>query len=194
MTERHILVLLGSPRKHGNSTTLAEKLTAGAEAVGATVERASLHELDIRPCAACDACRQPPSYACSIEDDMRALYPKIQTADALVVATPIYWFTMSAQTKLFLDRCYALGGEHRTHHELFGKEIGLLMTYGDDDPLESGAVNARRTFQDAFHYVGAPIVGCVHGSASAPGEIQEQHAVMEQAFRLGQRLGRGKGS
>ncbi len=192
MTHRDVLILLGSPRKQGNSATLAERLTAGAEATGATVERAYLHGLDIQPCAACDACRQAPDYQCILDDDMQDLYAKIAQADALAIATPVYWFTMSAQTKLFLDRCYALGGEHRAHHGLFGKEIGLLFTYGDEDPLESGAANALRTFQDAFDYVGAPVAGWAHGSASAPGEIREQRAVMEKAFKLGQRLGKTK--
>jgi multimeric flavodoxin WrbA len=106
-----------------------------------------------------------------------------------VIAGPIYWFTVSAQTKLFMDRCYALGGPQG--NALAGKHIGVVLTYGDSDPFNSGAVNALRTFQDAYSYVGAEIVGTVYGSASEPGEIRENRDLMEKAYRLGRRIGSG---
>jgi hypothetical protein len=65
------------------------------------------------------------------------------------------------------------------------------MTYGDSDPFDSGAVNAFRTFQDAYKYVGAEIVGMVYGSADAAGDIQENAEVIAQAYALGQKLGDG---
>ena len=91
---------------------------------------------------------------------MRRLYPKLMAADAIVIASPIYWFTVSAQTKLFMDRWYALGGADG--YALAGKKFGVVLAYADADPFSSGAVNALRTFQDAFSYAGVP------GIASAP--------------------------
>ena len=74
MTEKtdskKVLVLLGSPRKKGNSTTLAKKIIAGAEAAGATVEQIYLHGQDIAPCNPCYACQKPDSKGCAIDDDM----------------------------------------------------------------------------------------------------------------------------
>ena len=67
-----------------------------------------------------------------------------------MIASPIYWFTISAQTKLFIDRWYAL--ESSQGSVLKGKQFGILLTYGDDDPYTSGAINAIRTFQDMFRY------------------------------------------
>ena len=182
----NILIAIGSPRKTGNSATLARQVAAGAEAAGAQVEVLTLHDLDIHPCRACDACHKGADRRCVVEDDMQALYPKLRAADALVLAGPVYWFTVSAQTKLFMDRWYALEGPGG--NALSGKRVGIVLTYGDSDPFDSGAVNALRTFQDAFRYIGAEIVGAVYGSAHVAGEIAENSALMDKAYRLGKQL------
>jgi multimeric flavodoxin WrbA len=185
MSGKHVLILKGSPREKGNSSLLADQVADGARAAGAEVESFDLHSMDIRPCDACDAC-QGTDADCIIEDDMQTLYPKLRSADAIVVASPIYWFTMSAQTKLCIDRWYALEGPQG--NALAGKQIGIVLTYGDTDPFTSGAINAIRTFQDMFRYVKANIVGIVYGSASKAGEIQNQQELMERAFKLGRKL------
>jgi multimeric flavodoxin WrbA len=123
---------------------------------------------------------------CVIDDDMEPLYPKIRDAGALVFASPVYWFTVSAQTKLFMDRLYAFLGPDG--NSLKGKRIGILLTYGDADPFVSGAVNALRTFQDAFAYVGSPIVGTVYGNAGGKGEISKNKTLLSDAYELGKRL------
>ena len=190
MTEKidskKILVMLGSPRKNGNSTTLAQKIIAGAEAAGATVEQIYLHGQDIAPCQACYGCLKPDSKSCVIDDDMQPIYQKLIDADAWVIASPVYWFTMSAQTKLFMDRCFALFNNKK---EVFaGKNIAIAMSYADPDPFVSGCVNALRTFQDTFRYVGANIVGMVYGCAEKPGEIESNQTLMEEAEALGGKL------
>ena len=177
---------MGSPRRNGNSATLAQNVVAGAKSAGADVESFYLHEMNIRPCDGCGACRQDSSRGCVIDDDMQELYPKLRQTDALVIASPIYYFTVSAQTKLFMDRWYALGKAH--DNALNGKQIGIILTYGDSDPFNSGAVNALRTFQDAFNYVGAHIVAIVYGSASEAGEIKANRDLMEKAYEMGQEL------
>lgn len=186
MAEKSIIVVLGSPRRDGNSAALAEQVVAGATAGGARVESFRLHDMDIAPCTACDLCVDETATDCVIDDQMTALYPKLRLADALVIASPIYWFTVSAQTKLFMDRCYALDGPEG--NDLRGKQIGIVLTYEDTDPFTSGAVNALRTFQDCFRYIGADIVGMVYGTAGEAGEIRKDKGVMRKAFELGQKL------
>ena len=186
MTGKNIVIVKGSPRREGNSASLAEQVAAGAQAAGAEVESFYLHGMDINPCDACDACQSAPYEGCIVEDDMQLLYPRLEEADALVIASPVYWFTVSAQTKLFMDRCYALRDEDGWSFR--DKKIGIVMVYGDSDPFNSGAVNAFRTFQDGFGYVGAEIVGFVYGSASNPGEVRENEKLMAKAFELGQKL------
>lgn len=186
MATQRVVIVNSSPRKNGNSVALAERVADGARSVGAEVESFFLHDMDIRPCDACDVCLRDIERDCHIDDDMKGLYPLIRQADALVIAGPVYWFTVSAQTKLFLDRCYAFHGPQGI--ALTGKRIGIVLTYGDTDPFTSGAGNAIRLFKDAFSYVGAPIVGMVHGSALKAGEIRSNRELMEKAYDLGRRL------
>jgi multimeric flavodoxin WrbA len=186
MESKKILVLLGSPRKKGNSTTLANQIVAGAESAGATAEKIFLHGKDISPCQACYACQRPDSKGCAIDDEMQPIYGKLIEADGWVIASPVYWFSMSAQTKLFLDRCFALPAYKKD--AFTGKRIAIAMSYGDEDAFKSGCVNALRTFQDSARYVGANLVGMVYGSAEKPGEIKANDTLMRQAVALGKKL------
>jgi hypothetical protein len=93
---------------------------------------------------------------------------------------------MSAQVKACIDRWYALEGPGG--NALKGKQVGILMSYGDSDLQTSGGINAVRTFESIFSYIGCEIVDVVHGSASDPGEIRKQAAVMEQAYVLGKQM------
>ncbi|MFW6181859.1 MAG: flavodoxin family protein [Spirochaetota bacterium] len=183
---RQVLIVLGSPRERGNSASLADRVAEGVQSAGGVWERVFLHGLRISPCNACDRCQADLRRFCVIEDDMQDLYPRILRAHALLIAGPVYWFTMSAQTKLFMDRCYALLGPGGSLLE--GKRIGLALAYGDTDPFTSGAVNALRAFQDAFRYTGSILAGSVYGSASEPGEIERDQQLMELARRLGRDL------
>jgi multimeric flavodoxin WrbA len=187
---RKILVLLSSPRKKGNSATLANEIIRGAESEGANVETIRLHGMDISPCQACYACQKKDSKGCAIDDEMQTIYPKLQEHDTWVIASPVYWFTMTAQAKLFMDRCFAFPAYSKKSLEtaFVDKRIGIAMSYGDTDPFNSGCVNALRTFQDAFNYVGAKIIGMVYGSSEAPGEIKLNIELMAQADNLGKKL------
>jgi multimeric flavodoxin WrbA len=186
MESRRVLVLLGSPRKEGNSAILAEQIIRGAESEGAKVEKIFLHGMKIAPCQSCYACQKAGSKGCAIDDDMQPIYQKLIKNDAWVIASPVFWFNMSAQTKLFMDRCFALPAYEE--RPFAGKRIAIAMSYGDTDPFSSGCVNALRTFQDAFRYVGAKMVGMVYGSATEAGEIKSNRALMQKAMELGKKL------
>ena len=187
LSTRRVAVVLGSPRRDGNSTCLATAIATGALAMGCEIETFRLHEMDISFCNACNQCRTATARDCVLEDGMKPLYQAIRAADALVVATPIYWWTMSAQTKVFLDRCYALGGPQGS--ALARKEVVIVLTYAGADPLLCGVVNALRTFQDGFGALGARIVGTIHGRADRAGAIRSNRELMEKSRRLGQKLG-----
>lgn len=188
MAAKKVLILNGSPRRGGNSSILADQVRKGVEEAGGEAEVIYLHGLDISPCDACDSCKGLDGLNCIVEDDMQTLYPKVLEADALVYSSPIYWFTVSAQMKLFMDRCYGLGGGEIEDHGLAGKKIGVTLVYEGDDPYDAGAINAIRTFQDMFDYVPSEIVGFVYGRAGDPGEIRDQDDVMDKAIELGKEL------
>lgn len=180
-----IMVFLGSPRKKGNSATLADQLIKGAKNKGAEVDSVYLNGLDIGPCQGCGKCRSNSSSRCAIKDDMHNLYAKLETAEAIVIVSPVYFFNFSAQTKIFIDRCYALGNSK----DFFkGKVFALLLTYADSDLFNSGAINVIRTFQDMCGYLNASIAGMVYGSADKAGEIEVDVDSMNKAFQLGEKL------
>jgi len=182
---KSILILKASPRERGNSALLASQAAEGARQAGAMVESIYLHSLDIRPCDACDLCRENDG-ECVIQDDMQILYPKLRTADAILIATPVYWFTLSAQAKLFIDRWYALMGEKP--NPLRGKQFALLLTYGDSDLHTSGGIHALDSFEHMVSYLRGEMAGCVHASTDNPGDVLNQPALLDEAFKLGQKL------
>jgi multimeric flavodoxin WrbA len=185
MMSKSILILKGSPREKGNSAVLADQVFAGAKDAGAKVESVYLHGMDIQPCDACDVC-QEGFEGCIIEDDMQSLYPKITGADAIVISSPIYWCTISAQTKLCIDRWYALESED---WEAFrGKQLGIVLVYGDTDLYTSGGINAIHTFESLARYVGLEIAGMVYGTADQLDDAEKQPKLMQKAFKLGAKL------
>lgn len=181
-----VVITLGSPRENGNSTLLALRVAEGVRDAGGDPAVFRLHTMAIRPCRGCDACQRTRDYRCVHPDDMASIYAALRAADGLLIASPVYWFTMSAQIKLFMDRLYAFVGP--SGWGLAGKRIGIVLTYADHDPFVSGAVNALRTFQDAFHHAGAPVVGMVYGQAHAAGEVAGNAALLREAYELGKKL------
>jgi multimeric flavodoxin WrbA len=182
---KKVLILKGSPRERGNSNILADRAAVGAQEAGAQVESVYLHGLDIRPCDGCDLCKENGEY-CVIEDDMQPLYPKFLESEAMILASPIYWFTYSAQLKLCIDRWYGLWN---FNPDVFkGKPMGIILTYGDTDLYTSGAINAIHTLETMFRFLRAPILGMVYGSVNDPGEAAKHPEMLEAAYKLGQRL------
>jgi multimeric flavodoxin WrbA len=183
--DRYVLIMKGSPRPQGNSALLADRLAQGAKEAGAEVESVYVHAMQIQPCRACGHCARHNG-RCVIQDDMQDLYPKITRADALVIVSPIYWYTISAQTKLWIDRCYALVMDpegDRTE----GKDFAAILTYAQPDIESSGAINALGMLADIFER--GILAGIVHGSAYHAGDIKQQPALFDRAYDLGRRLG-----
>jgi multimeric flavodoxin WrbA len=182
---KEILILNGSPRIKGNTAVLSDRLASGAKESGAETEIIYLHGLDIQPCDACDSC-QITGKGCIIGDDMEEIYPKLRSSDTIVIATPVYWFSMTSQMKLCMDRWYALGSSE--DYELKGKRLALLMVYGDTDLYSSGGITVIRTLEASCQYVGMDFYGIVHGSALDIGDAEKNPALMDQAYQLGKQL------
>ena len=185
-TLKRVLILAASPRKNGNSTILALKAAEGVKAEGGEADVVEIGHLKIAPCNACDSCITKPEAGCVIKDDMQPLYQKIRAAQGIIFATPVYWFNMSAQMKLVIDRAYAIQGKE--YFAFTGKDIGVILTYGDVDVFASGGVNALRSFQDICAFVKANLVGTVYGTANKAGEVQTNRELLQKAYDLGRKL------
>lgn len=124
---KNVLILSSSPRSAGNSARLCAAIAEGARSVGHAVETVALARLDIRPCTGCLGTlhgRPCPRGG----DDVRAVAEKMLAADVIVLATPVYFYSMSGQLKTFIDRLCPW------YRRLSGKTFGFVMTAADDDP------------------------------------------------------------
>ncbi|MDD5089569.1 MAG: flavodoxin family protein [Candidatus Wallbacteria bacterium] len=101
-----ITAFVGSPRKEGNTARLVREIIAGALEAGAKTEIIHLVDKKINPCRSCHNCREHEN--CLIDDDMQEMYLKIHESDGLIIASPVYMWQMSSQTKTFVDRLVAL--------------------------------------------------------------------------------------
>ncbi len=98
-----VLGLMGSPRKGQHTDAMLQALLAGATATGAETEQVPVANLGIKPCQSCYACAKLGH--CVIKDEMQAVYSKLAEADVIVLASPLYFFGLSAQLKALVDRC-----------------------------------------------------------------------------------------
>lgn len=185
--KKEVLILLGSPRRGGNSAILSRAIAKGAISAGACVETLFMHDLQIQPCQACWGCQLEKSTGCVIQDEMQSVYLKLIRAKAWVIASPIFSFNMSAQTKLWLDRCFALPAYA---NQPIRQKVAIALAYGGEDVYKSGCINAIRTFEDIFRYIGTGITGMVYGSAMAAGEIKCNTQLLLNAETLGSELAR----
>lgn len=182
---KYVLAVAGSPRKQGNSDILCDHVLAGAKQAGARAEKFYLSDMKIKPCIACGWCQTEGKNVCKFSDDMRKLYPKIAKCDVLVIASPIWFFHVSSYAKLFMDKLYPFAGPEGAA-ALKKKRVVACFTFGDRDPISSGCVNAVRSFQDAFGYLGIP-VDFVYASAWEKGEIKDNQEALEQAMAAGKK-------
>jgi multimeric flavodoxin WrbA len=98
-----VLGILGSPRRHGNSETLLDRALEGAKEAGRTVSKIVLNDLNIRPCQNCGYCERTGE--CHVPDEMTLVRQALDAARVVIIASPIYFASVSAQTKIMIDRC-----------------------------------------------------------------------------------------
>ena len=181
-----VLALLGSPRRKGNTAVLLNALLEGLRHNGNHhIEEVYLQQLDLHPCRNCDACRQMEQRYCAIDDDMQSLYAAFIEAQMVVFASPVYWWCISGQLKLFIDRLYGLNAEKNPDF-FAGKQAVLVFTHYDEEPC-SGAEISRTMFQEICAYTKMQIVGDLRHS-SGKRHVRECAAKLAEASALGGRL------
>ncbi len=102
----NILAFYGSPRRKGNTALLLEKAVQGAREAGANVEEVFLRDLNMSPCLEIYGCKE--TGRCIIQDDFQKVYDKLSSCDGLILASPIFFYTVSSHTKILMDRCQSL--------------------------------------------------------------------------------------
>lgn len=178
-----ILALLGSPRKNGNTSLLLDEYLRGIEEAGkpAEITKIYLNDKDIHGCNACESCRSTAAGRCIIEDDMQELYPLFCEADMVIYATPVYWWSVSAQLKAFMDRCYAIG---QVEGSFEGKKAALLITYGGELP-NSGPELVKTAFRDICEYKEMKLVHVYSVCTDDYMPMAENTEALNAVYRLG---------
>ena len=131
-----VLGIMGSPRVGGNSDILLDDALSGAESAGASVEKIILDRMRISGCRDCRKCNE--TGLCVLKDDMPAIHGKIVEADALIHSVPVYFWSMTAQMKAYLDRWCVFFDEEWKWQKVYypkmrGKRIGLVLSGGNTD-------------------------------------------------------------
>ena len=177
---KQVLILSASPRKGGNSDTLCDRFAKGAQDAGHHVEKLRLAELTIESCSACYACKKTGH--CVKADDMTQVAEKMRAADVIVLATPVYFYTMCAQMKTMIDR--TLGAAQSPGLE--NKAFYLIAT------AAAGQAEMERTIDGLRGYLeclpGAREMGVIYGAGAWQlGDIQKNPA-MERAYQMGRSI------
>lgn len=187
-----ILAVSSSPRRNGNSELLLQSFSRGAEKEGWGTITIRINDLRIRPCQACDRCATTGE--CVLQDDMQDVYPQVVSAGAMVLATPVYFGTLSAQLKMFIDRfqCWwqAKYTLKRPPVKLETKKPGFFICAG---ALKNKTYceHALSAVQVYFHIVNFHYSGCLCcRGVDEKGAISQQPGVLENAFETGRRFAR----
>lgn len=128
---RKILVAVGSGMKNGNTDQLADAFIKGAEEKGHEVRKFFLGDTDLHGCRGCGAC-QKNGNKCVVKDYMQVIYPYLEECDTIVMASPLYFWTFSAQIKAFFDRLYALSTEN-----IYPKKDTVFLMTSEDDSVHT---------------------------------------------------------
>ncbi len=187
----NVLVILGSPRKKGNSETLVKTIVHGLEQkIDCDVEYVYLHGLNISPCLGCGGCEKTGN--CVVKDDMTDLYDKVDAADILFLVTPVYFYGPSAQIKTFIDRCqarwsrkYLLKKTHRPDDNRKGYLIATAATKGPK-VFESCILIGKALFDTVdIDYDGEFLTRGV----DERGALAKKDKEVQKAFQFGEDIG-----
>lgn len=176
---KKILVLSASPRKGGNSDLLCDQLLLGAKEADNQTEKIFLRDKKIGYCTGCESCYT--SHKCIQKDDMAEILEKMIAADVIVMATPVYFYTMDAQMKTLIDRTVP------RYEEITGKEFYFIVSAAD-----SSKQAMERTLEGFRGFTlclnGAEEKGVVYGvGAWHKGDIGGS-ATMQQAYDMGKAI------
>lgn len=177
---KNVLIISASPRKGGNSDTLCDQFRKGAEEAGNRVDKIRLAELSIDYCSACYTCKKIGH--CVKQDDMEVVLSKMREADVIVLATPVYFFTMCAQMKTMIDR--TLGGAQKAGLE--NKEFYLIATAADGKAAMERTIDGLRGYLECLP--GAKEMGVIYGAGAWQlGDILKEPA-MQEAYQMGKNI------
>ena len=189
---KKLLILVGSPRKTGNSATLANAVQQGAEAAGSQVTIRHIDDYIANFLRDCRTCRLPNG-ECGIEDNFKRLFfDDFLSADGVVFCSPIYWYGLSAQTKAFFDRtfCYYAASYPKSADvisQMMHKRIGLVLA--SEETYPGASLGIVHQIQEYARYTKSEFVGVVRGVGNSRSEVvRDPSAPLLAAEELGREI------
>jgi len=186
-----IAAVYGSPRRKGNTSTLLEQAVAGAKDAGAHVTEIVLRDLKMSPCLEIYGCKK--SGSCVIKDDFQTVESLLQRIDGLMLASPIFFYSVSAHTKILMDRCNSLWvKKYWVEKKPFGQKHyprkGLFMSVGSTrgKRLFDGAVLSVKYFMDALDMQLWKTL--LYREIETEGQIREHSSALQEAYDAGHAL------
>lgn len=179
---KKIIILNGSPRMKGNTVGLIDAFVQGAERAGHSVKTFNLQKMNIHPCLGCMGGGKNPDSPCTQKDDMDHIYPVYEEADIVVFASPMYYWSITAQLKAALDRLFAVDEKGGNYSGLKKECIMLMAAEGDTkDNLEP----VEHYYHALLKHMGWKNAGEVYaGGVTKIGDIKG-HPALEEAHKLG---------
>jgi multimeric flavodoxin WrbA len=186
----NVIAFMGSPRRNGNTDLLLNETVKGIEDAGSTVKVFNLNVMKIKACQDCGGCNETGK--CIFDDDMSILYDAIREADRIVLASPIFFFALSAQAKVMIDRCQSFWCEKYLMNKplepgTFGRK-GLLLLVGgmkQDIGMKCGEACAKAFFRtvsvsehDTLFYL----------NIDRKGDILHHPTALKDAYQAGRKL------
>jgi multimeric flavodoxin WrbA len=181
-----IVVVVGSPRPEGNSALLAQRLLDAAEGLGAEVRKFFVNKMDFEGCQGCESCKTT-SDRCILEDELTEVLEAIKKADILVLASPVYFGDISGRLKCFFDRTYSYLNPDFSSRLPSGKKAVFILVQGEPDEGEFNDIFPR--YERWLKLYGfSPIYRLRATGVRAPGDINRETRILEQAAALGREL------
>lgn len=175
---KNVLIISSSPRQEGNSARLCKAFQKGAEASGHHVETIWLGNKQIGFCRACYCCHRGP---CPQQDDAAGIVEKLLLSDVIVLATPVYFYTISAQLKALIDRSVMV------YPQIKGKTFYYLMAMADEDEtMFKGSIEALRGFVECCE--GSTEAGMVCAKGVYERGMIETTPYLDEAYELGRHI------
>lgn len=175
-----IVVLEGSPNRQGSSNMLADSFKQGAEEAGHIVEIVDAAHSNIHPCTGCIHCGYEGP--CVQKDDMKIIRPQILNADMLVFVTPLYYYGISSQLKILIDRFCAFNSSIQRRH----MKSALLAAAWNSDDWTFEALKSH--YQTLVRYLNLKDMGMVLGAGCGTPSMTRNSNFPQQAYMLGSKL------
>ena len=176
----NILVIKSSPNKNGSSNLLAGEFIRGAEESGHHIRVFDAGHANLHPCLGCEACGM--SGPCCQQDDMAVLREQILSSDMLAFVTPLYYFGMSSQLKMVIDRFYSFNGQ------LTGKQLKTALIAAAWDSNDWTMKDLKAHYETLCNYLGFQNQGMVLGTGCGTVSMTQRTKFMQEAYLLGKSI------